>query len=866
MHVGKGKGLTRRILLACAVGVFALTLSMAGAGVGSTSSRFQAGVGVADITPDLGRNFDGYVRPDILATGVATRLWARTLLVTRGSRRIALVSVDLVGALGDMHRALANRVADLGLSENNILLMGSHTHSGPDMMINTTSTPTAEAGNPDANVKAFLVQQIALSVRRAYANLRAAAIGWSSVLIPNASDNRSLEAHLANFGIDAPPHTKTPADDPKGPLDAIDPVLGLLRVDAVKGSHTVPMAAWFRFSAHDTAFPPANDLYTSDWSGLSEWRFERGLAALGHRGVVALFANGDEGDMVSRNDSYNPYATADSDSKKIAHGMLIAWAKAGTHMTRQPALDVRTAVICFCGQKFKDQNGSERQVGSQGFMGASFLGGAQNGPSIFYQPLQTEGKRRPKELADPVWGRKILAFPVPYPTVMPLSEVRIGDAIIASVPGEPSIEVGRQIQAAMARSGATRAHGIDFTVVVGLAQEYTGYYTTPEEYDKQFYEGGHTVFGKWSSDLIIQAHGDLARRLLLGKPDPAPGGTLPGSNIGQAPVLTGDGGAAGRITRQPQLSVERMRTVSVRWKGGANGRDRPLGGPFVTLERNVATGRMATAASPSLPGTRPATAGFIVLLGIAGGASTLMRRRPRTASAAAALVIGTLIFLGLPGPLGRASTTGAWRAVTTDLNPGFEWRFDGASSTYSAVFDVPADFPTGTYRFKITSARYTLVSHSFAIADSSRLSILGVTARRSGGATVLRFFTANPSPDPNVNLWDRARSPDGGAILFTHDGAHGRATFDAATHAWIARMPGDATSGTIRVPQHGFTDRWGNTSGPAVGLRLGRVASQHWPPVMPVGGFCVPGPFGQGCFWPQKVYPWPPGSYPPGKR
>ena len=164
-----------------------------------------------------------------------------------------------------------------------------------------------------------------------------------------------------------------------------------------------------------------------------------------------------------------------------------------------------------------------------------------------------------------------------------------------------------------------------------------------------------------------------------------------------------------------------------------------------------------------------------------------------------------------------------------------------------------------------SSARYTLVSHSFAIADSSRLSILGVTARRSGGATVLRFFTANPAPDPNMNLWDRARTPDGGAILFTHDGAHGRATFDTATHAWIARLPGDATSGTIRVPQDGFTDRWGNTSGPAVGLRIGAVASQHWPPVMPVGGFCVPGPFGHGCFWPQAVYPWPPGSYPPGK-
>jgi len=239
VRIGKRNKITRRIALASAVGVFALTVSLAGGGVRAASTRLQAGVGVADITPDLGRNFDGYVRPDILANGVATRLWARTLVLTRGARKIALVSVDLVGALGDMHHALAGRVADLGLTENNILLLGSHTHSGPDMMINTTSTPTIEAGNPGANVKAFLVQQIALSVRRAYANLRPASIGWSSVSIPNASDNRSLEAHVANFGIDAPPHTKTPADDPKGPLDAIDPVLGLLRIDAVEGSGAI---------------------------------------------------------------------------------------------------------------------------------------------------------------------------------------------------------------------------------------------------------------------------------------------------------------------------------------------------------------------------------------------------------------------------------------------------------------------------------------------------------------------------------------------------------------------------------------------------------------------------------------------------
>lgn len=39
----------------------------------------RAGAGVADITPENGRNFVGYVRPDIAADGVALRLFAHAL-------------------------------------------------------------------------------------------------------------------------------------------------------------------------------------------------------------------------------------------------------------------------------------------------------------------------------------------------------------------------------------------------------------------------------------------------------------------------------------------------------------------------------------------------------------------------------------------------------------------------------------------------------------------------------------------------------------------------------------------------------------------------------------------------------------------
>ena len=117
-------------------------------------------------------------------------------LLERGDKTIALVSVDLVGALGDVQREVAARVGDLRLNDETVLLLGSQTHAGPDMMINTTSTPTLANGDPTADVKAFLADRIALSIRRAHRNLRPAALGWGSAIVPDASDNRSIEAHL----------------------------------------------------------------------------------------------------------------------------------------------------------------------------------------------------------------------------------------------------------------------------------------------------------------------------------------------------------------------------------------------------------------------------------------------------------------------------------------------------------------------------------------------------------------------------------------------------------------------------------------------------------------------------------------------
>ena len=92
--------------------------------------------------------------------------------------------------------------------------------------------------------------------------------------------------------------------------------------------------------------------------------------------------------------------------------------------------------------------------------------------------------------------------------------VRVGDGLIVTLPGEPTTEVGR----ARPRRGRGRPRGLERVVVSGLANEFIQYFTTPEEYDRQHYEGGSTLYGPLSSNLLRQELAELSRRLVAGEP------------------------------------------------------------------------------------------------------------------------------------------------------------------------------------------------------------------------------------------------------------------------------------------------------------------------------------------------------------
>ena len=184
-------------------------------------------------------------------------------------------------------------------------------------------------------------------------------------------------------------------------------------------------------------------------------------------------------------------------------------------MTRAPALDQRWTRMCFCGQQ--TAAGPGRRPGQ---FGLPQLTGSEEGRGPLFDVTRDAvrgpddrsdlGDRRGTRSSRSRSGREGGA----------LAAVRIGDRLIVTVPGEMTEEMGRRLRASVLAASA--GAGIRRVVISGLANEYMDYFTTPEEYDTQHYEGGSTVYGRTASLALQDGIDALAHNLADGGAPPEP--------------------------------------------------------------------------------------------------------------------------------------------------------------------------------------------------------------------------------------------------------------------------------------------------------------------------------------------------------
>lgn len=217
-------------------------------------------------------------------------------------------------------------------------------------------------------------------------------------------------------------------------------------------------------------------------------------------------------------------------------------------------------------------------------IGFPFLTGSEEerGPLFDVTHVPFEGTRNP--LPVPGQGHK-MGIPLDSSTVpkaVPLTALRVADGVIVTLPGEPTAEVGARVRAAVRQTT-----GLERVVVSGLAGEFIQYFTTPEEYDRQHYEGGSTLYGPLSSNLLRQELAELARRLVRGEPAQAAYPLDPTNGVTPDGLPYGDGASAATIDEQPLRVVRHFERAAFGWRGGPHGLDRPVGRAFVVVQRRV---------------------------------------------------------------------------------------------------------------------------------------------------------------------------------------------------------------------------------------------------------------------------------------
>jgi hypothetical protein len=159
--------------------------------------------------------------------------------------------------------------------------------------------------------------------------------------------------------------------------------------------------------------------------------------------------------------------------------------------------------------------------------------------------------------------------------------------MIVTIPGEMTVEMGRRVRAAVL--SAVRSGGIHNVVISGLANEYLQYFTTPEEYERQHYEGGSTLYGRASSELLKQSLVDLVKTLVQGKAAPKAYPYDPRNGLLATSDPFPSGAAAATLASQPS-TTERLARAEFSWTGGPRGEDRPLDRAFVSIQRRVGNG------------------------------------------------------------------------------------------------------------------------------------------------------------------------------------------------------------------------------------------------------------------------------------
>lgn len=98
-----------------------------------TAHALEVGVATVDITPPLGMPMRGYASRKELSNGIWDPLYAKSIVLDDGNKRVSFVVLDLIGPPPKEVCERIRQKAEKELHISTILFLAIHTHAGPDL-------------------------------------------------------------------------------------------------------------------------------------------------------------------------------------------------------------------------------------------------------------------------------------------------------------------------------------------------------------------------------------------------------------------------------------------------------------------------------------------------------------------------------------------------------------------------------------------------------------------------------------------------------------------------------------------------------------------------------------------------------------
>ncbi|XP_048802633.1 putative neutral ceramidase C isoform X2 [Lagopus muta] len=533
------------------------------------SGNYLLGVGRADCTGPVAEiPLMGYANPDQVGGGLLTRLYSRAFIVAEpnDSRRVVFVSTD-IGMMSQRLRLEVLKELKIKYGElyrrDNVILSGTHTHSGPGGYFQYTLFWITSRGLIKPNLNA-IVNGIVKSIDIAHQNMKRGRLFLNRGMVENSQINRSPYSYLQN-----------PASERSRYSTNTDKEMVMLKMVDENG-HDLGLISWF--AVHPVSMNNTNHLVNSDNIGYASLLFEqeknKGVLP-GEGSFVAAFASSNLGDVspntkgpfcINTGESCdNPQSTCPVggasmcmamgpgtdmfDSTRIIAQNIYLKAKelyiSATQELTGPLLSAHQWVNMSDVQV--QLNATHMVKTCKPALGHSFAAGTIDGVGAFnFTQGSVEGDPfwdniRDQLLGEPSNETKACHQPKPvlfstgemtwphpwHPDIVDVQIATIGSLAIVAVPGEFTTMSGRRLREAVkSEFGSHGTVGMD-VVIAGLCNVYTHYITTYEEYQVQRYEAASTIYGPHTLSAYIQLYRGIARAIATNTVQDLPSGPEP---------------------------------------------------------------------------------------------------------------------------------------------------------------------------------------------------------------------------------------------------------------------------------------------------------------------------------------------------